>query len=108
MTVFLAIEDQILIGFNERLLLIRQLVCLTGRRIQLLDLFLVGLDEEVLQLQVGRALIGVTPEEENMNIGYQIPTFMPFMLSLCASSARNLVRYKFSDDLMPIQGRMAK
>ena len=33
----------------------------TGGRIQLLDLLLVGLDEEVLQLQVGRALIGVTP-----------------------------------------------
>ena len=53
MTVFLAIEDQILIGFNERLLLIRYFVCLTGRRVQLLDLFLVGLDEEVLKLQIG-------------------------------------------------------
>ena len=66
MTVFLAIEDQILIGFNERLLLIRQLVCLTGRRIQLLDLFLVGLDEEVLQLQIGRALVGVTPGKDKI------------------------------------------
>ena len=68
MTVFLAIEDQILIGFNERLLLIRYFVCLTGRRVQLLDLFLVGLDEEVLQFQIGRALIGVTPEKDKIFI----------------------------------------
>ena len=66
MTVFLAIEDQILIGFYERFLLIRKLFCLTGRRIQLLDLFLVGLDEEVLKLQIGRALVGVTPEEDKI------------------------------------------
>ena len=36
---------------------------LTGGRVQLFNLLLVSLHEEVLQLQVGRALIGVTPEK---------------------------------------------
>ena len=36
---------------------------LTGGRVQLFNLLLVRLDEEVLQLQVGRALVGVSPEE---------------------------------------------
>lgn len=37
---------------------------LTGGRVQLFNLLLVSLHEEVLQLQVGRALIGVTPEKK--------------------------------------------